>query len=256
MKPFSYRVLLSALCIFVLNLALGVVPEAHAVNPDPQTLLKTDLPLAYLEKTSGDSKGKPLFIFLHGYGSNAQDLFELKADLPTDVTVLSAQATTAQSQPGRFEWFSVKVVGGEFSTDPKEVYAATALVKDFVAKAIAKYKTSANKTVLIGFSQGAIMAYEMGLRNPKAVKAIVALSGRMTPMMVSYLKTKKKQKEPHVFIGHGTSDKTLTLTEALEAKKAIEETAIKPEFHSYTGLGHTVNEAEMKDVKKFLERIL
>ena len=55
--------------LFALALTL-VVGAAHA-----DETLHTDLPLSYLEQTQGDARNQPLVIFLHGFGSNEEDLF-------------------------------------------------------------------------------------------------------------------------------------------------------------------------------------
>ncbi len=55
--------------LFALVLTL-VAGAAHADSD-----LHTDLPLLYLEQTQGDARNQPLVIFLHGFGSNEEDLF-------------------------------------------------------------------------------------------------------------------------------------------------------------------------------------
>ena len=54
-------------------LALFTLLASAAVHA--QTPLQTDLPLKYLEQANTNSREQPLVIFLHGYGSNEQDLF-------------------------------------------------------------------------------------------------------------------------------------------------------------------------------------
>lgn len=72
--------------LFALVLTL-VAGAAHADSD-----LHTDLPLLYLEQTQGDARNQPLVIFLHGFGSNEEDLFGIKDALPSTWTYLSARA--------------------------------------------------------------------------------------------------------------------------------------------------------------------
>ena len=74
--------------LFALALTL-VAGAAHA-----DSSLHTDLPLSYLEQTQGDARNQPLVIFLHGFGSNEEDLFGIKDALPSTWTYLSARAPT------------------------------------------------------------------------------------------------------------------------------------------------------------------
>ena len=62
---------------FLALLTLLASATVHA-----QTPLQTDLPLKYLEQANPESQHQPLVIFLHGYGSNEQDLFGIKDELP------------------------------------------------------------------------------------------------------------------------------------------------------------------------------
>ena len=55
------------------QLALALALVAGAAHADSG--LHTDLPLSYLEQTQGDARNQPLVIFLHGFGSNEEDLF-------------------------------------------------------------------------------------------------------------------------------------------------------------------------------------
>ena len=72
---------------FFALLTLLVSATVHA-----QTPLQTDLPLKYLEQANPESRNQPLVIFLHGYGSNEQDLFGIKDELPAQYTFLSVRA--------------------------------------------------------------------------------------------------------------------------------------------------------------------
>ena len=73
--------------------ALALALVAGAAQAD--TSLHTDLPLSYLEQTQGDARNQPLVIFLHGFGSNEEDLFGIKDALPSTWTYLSARMAFA-----------------------------------------------------------------------------------------------------------------------------------------------------------------
>lgn len=72
--------------LFALVLTL-VAGAAHADSD-----LHTDLPLLYLEQTQSDARNQPLVIFLHGFGSNEEDLFGIKDALPSTWTYLPVGA--------------------------------------------------------------------------------------------------------------------------------------------------------------------
>ena len=83
-------------------LALLTLLASAAVHA--QTPLQTDLPLKYLAQATPESRDQPLVIFLHGYGSNEQDLFGIKDELPKQYTYLSVRAPRVM-QEGSYQWF-------------------------------------------------------------------------------------------------------------------------------------------------------
>ena len=145
--------------LFALALTL-MAGVAHA-----DATLHTDLPLAYLEQTQSDSRNQPLVIFLHGFGSNEQDLFGIKDALPSTWTYLSARAPMPVDANG-YRWFTKTSGDAEYNGETADLQRSAKLIEDFVGKATAKYHTQSDRVFLVGFSQGAIMSYEVGLRQP------------------------------------------------------------------------------------------
>lgn len=233
---------------FLALLTLLVSATVHA-----QTPLLTDLPLKYLEQANPESRNQPLVIFLHGYGSNEQDLFGIKDELPAQYTFLSVRAPIVMEE-GSYQWFRKKGEGA-YNGETDDLKTSGQVLLDFVALATKKYHTEANKVFLVGFSQGAIMSYEVGLRHPEALGGIAALSGRILPVLKSELKADEKRQSLAIFIGHGTADKRLPYTDGTDADRALQSLSLKPEFHAYQGVGHTISAAEIQDLNAWLQRL-
>ena len=235
--------------LFALVLAL-VAGAAHADDA-----LHTDLPLAYLEQTQSDARNQPLVIFLHGFGSNEADLFGIKDALPSTWTYLSARAPMPVD-PSGYRWFARKPGEGDYDGETADLQRSAQLIEDFVSKATAKYDTHSDRVFLVGFSQGAIMAYEVGLRKPAMVRGIAALSGSVLPVLKAELKPDESLNRLAIFIGHGTLDQALPYASATRANEVLLGLGLKPEFHGYMGMPHTVSEAEIQDLKAWLENSL
>ena len=107
------------------------------------------------------------------------------------------------------------------------------MLLDFIAQAAKKYHTEPDKVFLVGFSQGAIMSYEVALRHPEAVGGIAALSGRILPVLKSALKPDEKRQTLAIFIGHGKEDNRLPYKDGTEADSLLQSMSLKPEFHAY-----------------------
>jgi phospholipase/carboxylesterase len=222
--------------------------------------IHTDLPLKYLEHVPNsvidqNNKNKPLIIFLHGFGSNEEDLFELKSELMPDYIYLSVRAPM-QIYNGSYQWFSLQMPAGGLIQVAKELSENGKLLEDYIKAAAKKYDTSADKIFLVGFSQGAIMSYELALTKPQSVRGIVALSGMILPTLESQITPGTDLKNLAVFIGHGSLDNRIPITAANTAKEILSKTSIKPEVHTYEGLGHSINQKEIRDINEWIQKTL
>lgn len=108
----------------------------------------------------------------------------------------------------------------------------------------------AKKIILAGFSQGAAMALQVGLRHQTQITGVLMMSG--------YLLESEEQPVPAstgvlpIGILHGTADDVVPLEAARTAVESLEATGYAPSFKSYPGLGHSVNEEEVQDVMDWL----
>ena len=235
--------------LFALALTL-IASVAHA-----DETLHTDLALSYLEQTQGDARNEPLVIFLHGFGSNEQDLFGIKDALPPSWTYLSVRAPMPVG-PNGYRWFTKTTGEDEYNGETADLQRSARLIEDFVTQATAKYHTQSHRVFLVGFSQGAIMSYEVGLRKPALVRGIAALSGSVLPVLKAELKADASREELAICIGHGTLDQALPYVSATRANDVLLGLGLKPAFHGYPGMPHTVSEAEVQDLKAWLEKSL
>ncbi|AZD91645.1 MULTISPECIES: alpha/beta hydrolase [Pseudomonas] len=215
-----------------------------------QGALHDDLPLLYLEQAPADARDRPLVIFLHGYGSNEEDLFGLKDGLPADYTYLSVRAPQTVEE-GSYQWFH-KQGEGAYDGVTAELADSAKLIDAFVRQAVAKYHTRADRVFLVGFSQGAIMSYELGLRHPQAVRGIAALSGKILPVLRSQLKSGEGLEQLAIFIAHGTADMRLPYSDGSEADSLLRGLGLAPQFHAYPGIGHTISDTELQDLNRWL----
>ena len=220
---------------------------AHA-----EPVLLTDLALPYLAAAPADSKDKPLIIFLHGYGSDERDLFGIKDELPKDYTYLSVRAPL-EVDGGGHKWFTQDTDQAEYQGVTRDVDKSTDLLRTFIEQATEKYGSQPDRVILVGFSQGAMMTYQIGLQYPALVRGIAPLSGKILASLNAKLKPNDQLKSLKVFIGHGAADNRVPFSGATEARTVLENLLVTPEFHSYAGAGHTITSAEVEDLKRWIE---
>jgi len=236
--------MLKAFALFLLLVSAGV---------QAQPSLHTDLPLNYLARADEQARNRPLVIFLHGSGSNEEDLLTLADELPKHYNYLSVRAPKSM-EPGRYQWFARKGEGA-YDGDTSDLKASGQMLLEFIGKARMKYPTDASNVYLVGFSQGAMMSYEVALRHPEAVGGIAAMGGRVLPILRTELAPDEARRTLAVFIGHGTADPIIPYHDGTDADTFLRTLALEPEFHAYPGVGHSISALEVRDLRAWLERL-
>lgn len=213
-----------------------------------QGQLLQDLSLKYLiQLPQSKVVNSPVIILLHGYGSNESDLFELKDLFPGKYTIVSVRAPYAVSGQG-FQWFALG------APDSKEIFHSRELILKFISEISGKYNIDSRNIYLIGFSQGAMMSYDVGLSHPDKIKGIAPLSGRLFKHLKNNQEARSnKLKLLKIFIAHGTADDRIPFAEAQTAEDYLKRIGLTPEFHSYKGLGHSISNDEIKDLIHWLQ---
>lgn len=182
----------------------------------------------------------PILLMLHGVGSNEKDLFALADRIDGEYLVVSARAPHSYGQQG-FGWYKVDFATGKPVIDDAQAEASRKLLIGFIEELVAKYDADAQRVYLMGFSQGAIMSFAVGLTEPEKVAGIATFSGRMMEKTKAGISTNKKALSTlKVFMSHGTQDPVLKYQYALESKKVLEQHGIQPTFVT-DQVGHTIS---------------
>ena len=187
-------------------------------------------------------------ILLHGVGSNEKDLFGLANYLPDDFCVISARGPFALGGE-RFAWYNVDFSTGKPVYVARQEEASREIISEFVRQIKLEYML--NDIYLGGFSQGAIMSYSIGLTQPKSVRGIVALSGRLLLEIQPLVKKSDELSNLSVFVAHGTKDQTLGIAYAREANTYLKQLGVDLTYSEYEN-GHQISESVLKDLRQWL----
>jgi phospholipase/carboxylesterase len=205
---------------------------------------------------------KYLVIFLHGYGSNGENLIELAHEferiLP-DAHYISPNAIEPWEGgfPNAYQWFSLASWGA--SRDTRKVAPndknASQILGDFIAKQLDRLQLKPQNLFLVGFSQGAMMSMYQGLSMVEKPAGIISYSGKLIlPEHLGEITMSK----PNICLVHGELDSVLPFTNFLEAEKLLQENNIPFESHAIKNLDHTIDihgiRSGMHFVKKMLEQ--
>lgn len=216
--------------------------------------LQSDLSLKYLvQQPRQVNAHPPVIILLHGYGSNEEDLFGLRVGLPANYLIASVRAPL-KADVGGYQWFEREIVNGKYTGKKEHLEQSRKTILKFIGEFTKKYGADAASVYLAGFSQGAMMSYEAGLTAPGKIKGIAVLSGKMPESLIPLINTKDPElKKLRIFISHGTADSRLPFSDGVAAKDQLVKMGLKPEFHSYQGMDHSITNEVVADLLKWLK---
>ena len=201
----------------------------------------------YLSKASKITNA-PLVVMLHGYSSNESDLFSFASLIPSDYHVVSLQAPLSLGMG--YAWFPIHFEENmERWTSPEEAQHAIDYVTSFLTYYTEKNDVDANNITLLGFSQGAMLSYSVGLAHPN-VSAIAALSGYLDPRLVRFDNLNKT-----IYVSHGEQDVVVPYAWAAQSVALLKENGYSPTWLSYLQ-GHGVNQDNLNSLMQWLQEQL
>lgn len=194
----------------------------------------------------------PMVVMIHGRGADMHDL----ADLAPMLDIEGGCRFVFPNAPMPFEPYPGMAMGWTwFEGWPpihESVVDSRAEMLRFLSEITTKYPTPAGKLVIAGFSQGALMSLDSGLRATLPLAGIVCMSGGLYEHDLPDLKAQPKVP---VLIAHGTADDVVPVNYARRARLVLEDAGFDVEYHEYP-IAHQVAMEELEVVRDFLTRVL
>ncbi|GGA35382.1 alpha/beta hydrolase [Pelagibacterium lentulum] len=197
---------------------------------------------------------KSLVVLLHGYGSDGNDLIALgqywRSALPDTLFVAPNAHEICTMNPAGYQWFALdldraisRITGSQ---------TARPVINEFLENLWAQTGLGPADTVLVGFSQGAMMAIDTGLRLPTPLKGIVAFSGMLIgpETLASEIKSR-----PPVLMIHGDADEVVPVLGSESGVPALIDLGIEAKLHISQGAGHTIAQDGLDAATQFLLRL-
>ena len=173
-------------------------------------------------KPEDNNEIKNAIILLHGYGGDGKDISMLslnwKRHLPNTIFICPNGHETCSINPSGFQWFDLTKDDSDYILE-QSIKAESKLIK-FIDEVKNEYKLINNKICLSGFSQGCMMAINLGLTLDKEFSCIVGFSGKIINQ--KNLSHRKKISSKTLLI-HGDSDQVVSPNFLLEAKDFLYE---------------------------------
>ena len=193
----------------------------------------------------------PLLLLLHGVGSNERDLMSLASWLDGRFFVASARAPITLWHDA-YGWFRFEFTpNGPVVVDPAEAMNSLRLILRFMDELVEVYGVDPDRTYLMGFSQGTIMALSVALTQPDKVAGVAGMSGRFPDALRSQIAPSEKLEGLPILLQHGTEDPVLPIHNGRAAREILDRLPVRLEYHEYR-MGHHVTQESLADLSIWL----
>jgi phospholipase/carboxylesterase len=202
--------------------------------------------VAELRALERPAAGEPegALVLFHGRGADEHDLFPLLDALDPERRLLGlAPRGPLSLPPGGAHWYEL----GEMGKPPAETFHPTF---ELVSNWLDSLPVPIERTVLGGFSQGAMMAYALGLGAGRPRPAgIIALSGFLP--QVDGFEYDLSPPLPPIAIAHGTLDPVIGVDWGRAARAQLEAAGAEVLYHE-SPVPHTIDPAFLMELRPWL----
>ena len=183
-------------------------------------------------------------VLFHGRGADENDLYPLLDYLDPERRMLGLTPRGPLSlPPGGAHWYVVREIGYPDSQTFLDSYTQASELLDSL-------EVPPDRTVIGGFSQGAVMTYALGLGagRPRPA-AMIALSGFVPT--VDGFELDLSRPLPPIAIGHGTLDPVISVEWSRRARTLLEEAGADVLYRE-SPLPHTIDPRFLRELVDWL----
>jgi phospholipase/carboxylesterase len=208
----------------------------------------------FQQERAADGEPEGLLILHHGRGTDERDLLGLADLLDPErrLRVVTPRAPlTLPGSPG-YHWYVVPRVG---YPDPQTFDAARAALADLHDRLWEEGGVGPKRTVLAGFSMGAVMSFAMGLGGDRPAPAgVLAFSG-FIPTVDGWQPSYSDRDHTPVFISHGRRDPIIGIEFAQRGRELLEANGLDVTYRE-SDLGHQIDPAHLREAAAWLDEAL
>lgn len=189
-------------------------------------------------------KAKAAMIMLHGRGASAEDILLLTTELnQPDFVYLAPQAAG-------YRWYPNSFLAPIASNEP-DLSSALAVIASLLAK-LTEAGISPERTILLGFSQGACLALEFAARNARRYGGLAGLSGGLIGPDGTPRDYPGSLDGTPVFLGCSDVDPHIPKERVELSAEVLQRLGGNVTTRLYPLMGHTVNRDEIRFVQDMM----
>jgi len=199
----------------------------------------------------------PAIVALHGWGASALDLLGLAPHLCDGRFLVICPQGQVEVPIGPeatgYGWFPLSMGG---PPNVPAILAASEELRAFLDLVLARYPIDRNKLIVLGFSQGGVMAYSLALGEPLRFAALIAISSWLPQELAAAASTAVASQCPPTLIQHGSADQLIAVERARESVETIRSLGYPVTYREYD-MGHEISPRSLMDLSTWIqEKIL
>lgn len=201
-------------------------------------------------------------LWLHGLGADGHDFENIAAELQLAASAHThfifpnapVQPVTVNGGMKMRSWYDILGTTLETEVDIAGIYRSAGLLERLIQQEIDKGIPS-ERILLAGFSQGGVIALHAGLRYPKKLAGIIALSTCLPTVGQLKAEGSAANYSTPVFFGHGILDAVIAIEYAKATFDALDTLGYNVKWHDYL-MAHTLCGEEIQHIAAFIDSVL
>ena len=191
------------------------------------------------------NKAQAAMIMLHGRGASAEDILSLAQEFEQPTFAYLAPQAAKQT------WYPNRFIAPLASNEPW-FSSAIATVAGLLAHVNAAGIPS-ERTLLLGFSQGACLALEFAARHPQRYGGVIALSGALIENADKPREYTGSLADTPLFLGCSDVDFHIPKQRVERSATVLQQIDAAVTIRLYPNMGHTVNQDEIDFIKQMTQ---
>ena len=201
-------------------------------------------------------------IWLHGLGADGYDFYgivpQLKLTEHSSIRFIFPHApirpVTLNQGIDMRAWYDIVEISAGAFEDESGIRSSEKSIVELIEQQ-EKQGIPSKNIVLAGFSQGGVIALQCGLRYPKPLAGIIALSTYLPIAHTLPEEINPANQTIPIFMAHGVSDEVLPIAWGRNSRQILNQHQYNVEWHEYQ-MKHTVCIEEIRDISVFLQQVL